>query len=65
MPLEDDVLSLELEGALRDCILDGDSTPLFYTARALLKLQLRYGLFPRIQVRGNTCACISATGYLR
>jgi hypothetical protein len=53
VPLEEDVVSLELKGALRDCILDGDSTPLFYAARALLELQCSLGLFPRIQARAR------------
>ncbi len=55
------MVSLELEGALRDCILDSDSTPLFYAARALLKLQLRVGLIPRIQVR----CCLAASSCSR
>ena len=51
LPLEDDVLSLELDTCFRDCVVDGDSTALFYTARALIRLQNMFGLIPRMQVR--------------
>ena len=50
MPLEDDVLSLELDTAFRDCVVDGDSSPLFLVAKALTKLQSMFGLIPRVQV---------------
>ena len=47
---QDDVLSLELEAAFRDCVVDGDSTPLFMVAKALTRLQTMFGLIPRVQV---------------
>ncbi|KAF8069504.1 VPS33 [Scenedesmus sp. PABB004] len=49
VPLDDDVLSLELDGAFRECTLDGDPSSLFHTATALLKLQQAFGLIPRLQ----------------
>ena len=48
--MQDDVLSLELEAAFRDCVVDGDSTPLFMVAKALTRLQAMFGLIPRVQV---------------
>lgn len=54
VPVEDDVISLELsDGAFRDCVADGDSTSLFYFARAVMRLQGLFGLVPRIQVGGQ------------
>ena len=50
VPVEEDVLSLELDGAFRDCVVDGDSSALFYAARALMRLQSLFGLIPRLQV---------------
>eukprot|EP00878_Enallax_costatus_P006042 GHUV01006338.1.p1 GENE.GHUV01006338.1~~GHUV01006338.1.p1 ORF type:complete len:699 (+),score=233.80 GHUV01006338.1:290-2386(+) len=58
IPLDDDVLSLELSCAYRDCVLDGDTAPLFYTACALLKLQEVYGLIPRLQGKGPAAAAV-------
>lgn len=52
VPVEEDVLSLELEGSFFSCVVEGDSTPLFYVARAMCKLQAMYGLIPRLQVSG-------------
>lgn len=50
VPYEDDVISLELETGFSDCVCDGDSTPLYYTAAAITRLQAMYGLIPRVQV---------------
>ena len=46
------MLSLELDTAFRDCVVDGDSTPLFLISKAMTKLQAMFGLIPRVQVRG-------------
>lgn len=51
--LEEDVVSLELDRAFRECVLEGDTSSLFYAAAGLVRLQLLYGLIPRIQVRGR------------
>lgn len=51
--LEEDVVSLELDRAFRECVLEGDTSALFYAAAGLVRLQLLYGLIPRIQVRGR------------
>jgi hypothetical protein len=53
VPLDDDVLSLELESAFKDCVADGDSSTLYLMAKALTKLQAMFGLISRIQVRGK------------
>jgi vacuolar protein sorting-associated protein 33A len=52
-PLEKDVLSLELDDSFRDLYLNKDVTPNFLMARALMEIQQRHGLFPRIIGKGD------------
>lgn len=45
----------------QECYLDGESSSLFYIARALNKLQSLYGSIPDILVKGNlskVCVCV-------
>ena len=53
IPLEPDLLSLELEDAFSNLSLRKDPTPIFASAKALMKLQNQYGLFPRILGKGD------------
>ncbi|KAJ1729849.1 Vacuolar protein-sorting-associated protein 33 [Coemansia biformis] len=53
VPLEDDVLSLELPGLFKELYLDGDFSGIQYVARALMRLQGLYGFFPRILGKGD------------
>ena len=57
--LEDDVLSLELPDAFRDCFLDGDRSALYDVANALLKLQLLLGTFPVVQGVGPAAVAVN------
>jgi hypothetical protein len=50
--LDTDVLTLELGSCFFDAWHDEDSTSLFYTARALMKLQVMYGFFPHVRAFG-------------
>ena len=52
-PLEHDVLSLELDDSFRDLYLSRDPTSTFLLARALMEIQQRHGLFPRIIGKGD------------
>eukprot|EP01122_Echinamoeba_exundans_P013588 TRINITY_DN5959_c0_g1_i1.p1 TRINITY_DN5959_c0_g1~~TRINITY_DN5959_c0_g1_i1.p1 ORF type:complete len:685 (-),score=163.48 TRINITY_DN5959_c0_g1_i1:50-2104(-) len=52
IPFDADVLSLELNQCFKECFLEGDKTSLFYTARALMKLQALYGIIPLIRGKG-------------
>lgn len=52
-PLEKDVLSLELDNSFGDLYLAKDPTPLFLLARALMGIQQKHGLFPRIIGKGD------------
>ncbi|KAJ1668535.1 hypothetical protein EV178_000208 [Coemansia sp. RSA 1646] len=53
IPLEDDVLSLELPATFKELYLDGDFSSIQYTARALMRLQGLFGFFPRIVGKGD------------
>ncbi len=52
-PLEQDVLSLELDSSFRDLYLNKDTTPTFLMAKALMGIQSKHGLFPRIIGKGD------------
>jgi hypothetical protein len=53
LPLEKDLLSLELEDSFADLYLRNDPTPTFLLARALMLIQQKHGLFPRITGKGD------------
>lgn len=53
VPLEPDVLSLELEVSFSDLSLRKDPTPTFASAKALMLLQKQHGLFTRILGKGD------------
>ncbi|KAK7968997.1 vacuolar sorting [Apiospora saccharicola] len=58
-PLERDVLSLELEDSFRDLYLCKDTTPAFLMAKALMEIQSKHGLFPRIIGKGDNAKRVS------
>lgn len=53
LPLENDLWSLERETAFEDLYLNGDRCPIFLASRALMQIQQRHGLFPRILGKGD------------
>ena len=58
IPLEDDVLSLELDTSFVDCFIDGDNTALHHVARSIIKLQSMYGVIPHLKAKGKTAATV-------
>ncbi|KAK8874959.1 Sec1-like protein [Apiospora arundinis] len=58
-PLERDVLSLELEDSFRDLYLSKDTTPAFLMAKALMEIQSKHGLFPRVIGKGDNAKRVS------
>jgi vacuolar protein sorting-associated protein 33A len=59
LPLEKDLLSLELEDSFADLYLRKDPTPTFLLARALMLIQQKHGLFPRITGKGDNAKRLS------
>lgn len=52
VPLDNDLLSMELEDAYRDVFLHGDSTTLDHVGLALDQLQSCFGRIPDVKVKG-------------
>ncbi|KAI4114332.1 MAG: hypothetical protein LQ345_004871, partial [Seirophora villosa] len=53
IPLDQDVLSLALDDPFGDLYLQKDPTSIFLAAQALMQIQHKYGLFPRIIGKGD------------
>ncbi|KAJ6161095.1 hypothetical protein N7470_004491 [Penicillium chermesinum] len=53
LPLEQDILSLELDDAFEDLYLHKDPGCIFHAAKALMGIQQRHGYFPRIVGKGD------------
>lgn len=59
IPLDTDLISLELDGCFRDCKLEGDMSSLQAVTQSLIKLRSFYGLIPNVKSIGplsrNVC----------
>uniref|UniRef100_A0A3P8YKU5 VPS33A core subunit of CORVET and HOPS complexes n=1 Tax=Esox lucius TaxID=8010 RepID=A0A3P8YKU5_ESOLU len=64
IPYDSDLLSMESEGAFRECYLESDQTSLYHTAKGLMTLQALYGTIPQIFGKGE-CARHVANMMLR
>ena len=53
LPLENDLFSLELSNGFADLYLHGNKSPIYQASRALMQIQQRHGLFPRILGKGD------------
>jgi hypothetical protein len=79
VPLEEDLLSLEMDDVARDLYLvctscsstsgqadsqHGDDTPIYYSSLALMTFQRAFGLFPRILGKGDGAKVSCRTSYI-
>ncbi|XP_064434379.1 vacuolar protein sorting-associated protein 33A isoform X2 [Mirounga angustirostris] len=55
IPFDGDLLSMESEGAFKECYLESDQTSLYHAAKGLMTLQALYGTIPQIYGKGE-CA---------
>ncbi|KAI5944929.1 vacuolar protein sorting-associated protein 33A [Manis javanica] len=55
IPFDGDLLSMESEGAFKECYLESDQTSLYHAAKGLMTLQALYGTIPQIFGKGD-CA---------
>ncbi|EIW71667.1 hypothetical protein TREMEDRAFT_27638 [Tremella mesenterica DSM 1558] len=53
IPVEEDLISLELDNVAKDIFMNGDDTPLYYSSSALMNFQRAFGMFPRIMGKGD------------
>jgi hypothetical protein len=53
VPLDSDVMSLELPGSFNEYAVHGDTSSYFYAAHAIMQIQVQYGMIPRIAGKGE------------
>eukprot|EP00245_Coleochaete_scutata_P001569 TRINITY_DN11946_c0_g1_i1.p1 TRINITY_DN11946_c0_g1~~TRINITY_DN11946_c0_g1_i1.p1 ORF type:complete len:607 (+),score=112.22 TRINITY_DN11946_c0_g1_i1:84-1904(+) len=58
IPFDEDILSLEMETAYKDAMVDGDRSSLYYVARALTKLQAVFGVIPNVKGKGKGAVAV-------
>ncbi|XP_039794552.1 vacuolar protein-sorting-associated protein 33 homolog isoform X2 [Panicum virgatum] len=52
VPLDDDVLSFELDHALQECLIEGDTSSIWHVAKAIHKLEFAFGVIPNVRAKG-------------
>uniref|UniRef100_A0ACD5YAC3 Uncharacterized protein n=1 Tax=Avena sativa TaxID=4498 RepID=A0ACD5YAC3_AVESA len=52
VPLDEDVLSFELDYSLQECLIEGDSSSVWHVATAIHKLEFAFGVIPNIRAKG-------------
>ncbi|KAH7854820.1 hypothetical protein Vadar_018121 [Vaccinium darrowii] len=53
VPLDEDVLSFELDLGFKECSVDGDMSSLWHIAKAIHKLEFAFGLIPNVRAKGK------------
>ncbi|RZC91040.1 hypothetical protein C5167_028872 [Papaver somniferum] len=59
IPLDEDVLSFELDLAYRDYLVDGDTNALWHIAKSIHKLEYSFGVIPNVRAKGKASTRIS------
>ncbi|ONI23803.1 hypothetical protein PRUPE_2G209100 [Prunus persica] len=54
VPLDEDVLSFELDLANKECLVDGDTSSLWHIAKAIHKLEFSFGVIPNVRAKGKS-----------
>nr|CAD1843792.1 unnamed protein product [Ananas comosus var. bracteatus] len=53
VPLDEDVLSFELDLSLKECLVDGDTSSIWHVANAIHKLEFAFGVIPNVRAKGK------------
>ncbi|KAJ3706272.1 hypothetical protein LUZ61_009977 [Rhynchospora tenuis] len=53
VPLDDDVISFELELSLKENLFDGDTSSIWHVAKAIHKLESSFGVIPNVRAKGK------------
>ncbi|GJR86971.1 vacuolar protein sorting-associated protein 33, partial [Tanacetum coccineum] len=53
IPVDEDILSFELDLSCKEFLTDGDTTSLWHVAKAIHKLEFAYGLIPNVRAKGK------------
>lgn len=59
VPLDEDILSFELDHAYKECHVDGDTGSLWHIAKAIHKLESSFGVIPNVRAKGKSSVLIS------
>ncbi|KAJ7970493.1 Vacuolar protein-sorting-associated protein 33-like protein [Quillaja saponaria] len=59
VPLDEDVLSFELDLAYKECQVDGDTSSLWHIAKAIHKLEYSFGVIPNVRAKGKASVRIA------
>ncbi|KAK9672776.1 hypothetical protein RND81_12G124100 [Saponaria officinalis] len=59
IPLDEDVISFELDFAYKECLVDADTTSLWHIAKAIHKLESSFGVIPNVRAKGKASICVS------
>ncbi|KQK23731.1 vacuolar protein-sorting-associated protein 33 homolog [Brachypodium distachyon] len=52
VPLDEDVLSFDLEYCLQECLVEGDTSSIWHIAKAIHKLEFAFGVIPNVRAKG-------------
>ncbi|KAL9254160.1 Vacuolar protein-sorting-associated protein 33-like protein [Drosera capensis] len=53
VPLDEDILSFELDDAYKEYLVEGDSSLLWHIAKAIHKLESSFGVIPNVRAKGK------------
>ncbi|CAH8268644.1 unnamed protein product [Arabidopsis lyrata] len=53
VPLDEDVISFELELSEKDCLVDGDVSSLWHVAKAIHELEFSFGVISKVRAKGK------------
>ncbi|CAJ1955019.1 unnamed protein product [Sphenostylis stenocarpa] len=53
VPMDEDVLSFELDLSYKECQVDGDTGSLWHIAKAIHKLEFSFGVIPNVRAKGK------------
>ncbi|KAK9126616.1 hypothetical protein Scep_015462 [Stephania cephalantha] len=59
IPLDEDVLSFELDLAYRESRVDGDTSSFWHIAKAIHKLEFTFGVIPNVRAKGKASAMVA------
>ncbi|KHG27784.1 Vacuolar sorting-associated protein 33 -like protein [Gossypium arboreum] len=59
VPVDEDILSFELDLAYKQCQVDGDTGSLWHIAKAIHKLESTFGVIPNVRAKGKASVLVS------
>ncbi|XP_073159059.1 vacuolar protein-sorting-associated protein 33 homolog [Henckelia pumila] len=59
IPLDEDILSFELDLANKEYLVDGDATSLWHIAKAIHSMEFSFGVIPNVRAKGKASARVA------